>query len=86
MAYRRKSKPALVARKLFDGSEFRSRLRAAFSCKKLLINLVINIQMKFLLALASGWIGFSLADHVIYGGNHVRLVAGFIGAVVAGFG
>jgi uncharacterized membrane protein YeaQ/YmgE (transglycosylase-associated protein family) len=42
--------------------------------------------MKFLLALASGWIGFSLADHVIYGGNHVRLVAGFIGAVVAGFG
>jgi len=45
-----------------------------------------KFPMKVMLALASGWIGFYLADQAIYGGDHVRLVAGFLGAVAAGFG
>jgi uncharacterized membrane protein YeaQ/YmgE (transglycosylase-associated protein family) len=41
--------------------------------------------MKIVLGLAAGWIGFYLADQAIYDGHHVRLVAGFVAAVVAGF-
>jgi hypothetical protein len=45
-----------------------------------------HVPMKFMLALASGWIAFYLADQAIYDGDHARLVAGFLGAIVAGFG
>jgi hypothetical protein len=42
--------------------------------------------MKALLAFAAGWIAFYLADQAIYDGRHVRLFAGFIGAIVKDFG
>lgn len=42
--------------------------------------------MKVLLACASGWIAFYLADLAIYGGHHIRLFGGFIRAVGEGFG
>ena len=52
-------------------------------------NLFISVKvtlMKALLALASGWIAFYLADQAIYDGHHVRLFAGFIRAIGVGFG
>ena len=54
--------------------------------QKTLSHFVYIVSMKVLLAFASGWIAFSLADQAIYGGRHVRLFAGFIRAVAAGFG
>jgi len=42
--------------------------------------------MKPLLALAAGWIAFSLADHAIYDGRHVRFVGNFFRAIGVGFG
>ena len=42
--------------------------------------------MKIVLASAAGWIAFYLADQALYEGMHVRLVAGFLGAIAIGFG
>jgi hypothetical protein len=66
--------------------EIEGRLRAAFLQRNFKLLLSHKFPMKVMLALASGWIGFYLADQAIYGGDHVRLVAGFLGAVAAGFG
>jgi len=41
--------------------------------------------MKFLLAFAAGWIAFYLADQALYDGQHVALVARFVGSIASGF-
>jgi uncharacterized membrane protein YeaQ/YmgE (transglycosylase-associated protein family) len=42
--------------------------------------------MKVLLGLAAGWIAFYLADQALYDGSHARMIAGFVGSIVSGFG
>jgi len=42
--------------------------------------------MKLLAAIAGGWIGFSLADKSLFGGQLVRTLPRLARAIAAGFG
>jgi hypothetical protein len=40
--------------------------------------------MKVLLAISAAWIAFSLADHALYGGVHVGLIAQLLASCISG--
>jgi hypothetical protein len=42
-------------------------------------------KMKLVISAAAGWIGFYIADHALFYGNHVRLVASFLTSIGSAF-
>jgi hypothetical protein len=43
------------------------------------------IEMKLAISAAAFWIAFTFADHALFGGKYVRLVAGFVGGICSAF-